>query len=339
MRMKNLKRVEKHLPDKDYKIMESPLLDTAKPMHKSVMTREVTDYLVTETGGVYVDATLGLGGHTQAILEHTGYKCRVIGLDVDEEAISISADLLSKYKSRVVLRNSNFSQIDSVLEDLGIGLVDGIVADLGMSSFQLESSERGFSFMRDEVLDMRMDPRLRFTAHDLVNEMSVDEISKVLKIYGEEKWSKRIASHIIEARKERPIETSAELAKVVSGAIPKKFHPARIHPATKTFQALRIAVNNELDNIKEFLDKAVSLLKPGGRLVVISFHSLEDRLVKSAFRRLSDPCVCPPGMPRCGCGKESVMKIMTRSPVLPGQDEIIDNPRARSAKLRVGERI
>ncbi len=349
--MKNLKRVEKRLRDKDYKTrdkdyktkdsnkMESPLLDMNKPMHKSVMTKEVTDYLVTESTGIYVDATLGLGGHTQAILEHTGYKCRVIGLDVDEEAISISADLLSKYKSQVVLRNSNFSQIDSVLEDLDIELVDGIVADLGMSSLQIESSDRGFSFMRDEVLDMRMDARLRFTAHDLVNEMSVDEISKVLKMYGEEKWAKRIAKHIVEARNEKPIETSAELAKLVSGAIPKKFHPARIHPATKTFQALRIAVNNELDNIKEFLDKAVSLLKPGGKLVVISFHSLEDRLVKSAFQRMSNPCVCPPAMPQCGCGKKSEIKILTRSPLLPGQDEILDNPRARSAKLRAGERI
>ncbi len=337
--MKNLKRVEKHLPDKDSKTMESPLLDMTKPMHKSVMTKEVTDYLVTDREGIYVDATLGLGGHTQAILEHTEYKCRVIGLDVDEEAISISADLLSKYKSQIVLRNSNFSEIDSVLEDLDIDLVDGIVADLGMSSLQIESSERGFSFMRDEVLDMRMDPRLRFTAHDLVNEMSVDEISKVLKIYGEEKWAKKIAKHIVEARNLKPIETSAELAKVVSGAIPKKFHPARIHPATKTFQALRIAVNNELDNIKEFLDKAISLLKPGGRLVVISFHSLEDRLVKSAFQRLSNPCVCPPEMPECGCGKERELKILTRSPIVPGQDEILDNPRARSAKLRVGERI
>ena len=337
--MKNSRRVEKHLPDKDYKTMESPLLDTTKPVHKSVMAKEVTDYLVSDKSGVYVDATLGLGGHTQALLESTDYKCRVIGLDVDEEAMSISAENLSKYKGQVVLKNRNFSEIDIVLEDLGIGLVDGIVADLGMSSFQIDSSERGFSFMRDEALDMRMDPRLRFTAHDLVNEMSVDEIAKVIKIYGEEKWSKRIAKHIVQARKKKPIETSAELAKVVSGAIPKKFHPARIHPATKTFQAFRIAVNNELDNIKEFLEKSVSLLKPGGRMVVISFHSLEDRIVKSAFQRLANPCVCPPDMPKCGCGKESEIKILTRSPVLPDEDEIVDNPRARSAKLRVGERI
>lgn len=319
--------------------MESPVFDMTKPTHKSVMAKEVMEYLVTNPEGVYVDATLGLGGHTMAVLEFTDYKSRVIGLDVDEEAISISADLLSKHQSQVVLRNSNFTNIDDVLEDLGVGLVDGILADFGMSSFQIESSERGFSFMRDEALDMRMDLRLRFTAYDLVNEMSIDEISKVLKIYGEEKWARRIAKRIVESRKDGPIKTSAELAKVVYDAIPRKFHPARIHPATKTFQAFRIAVNNELDNIKEFIDKAVYLLRPGGRLVIISFHSLEDRLVKSAFRRLSATCVCPPGMPQCGCGKRSEIRVITRSPMLPGEDEIFVNPRARSAKMRVGERI
>jgi len=337
--MKNLRRAGKYLPDKDYKIMGSPVFEIAKPIHKSVMTKEVTEFLLTNPEGVYVDATLGLGGHTMAILESTDYRSRVIGLDVDEEALSISADVLSKHQSQVVLRNSNFSNIDRVLQDLGVEHVDGIVADLGMSSYQIESSDRGFSFMRDEELDMRMDPRLRFTAYDLVNEMSIDEISKVLKIYGEEKWSKRIAKRIVEARKDEPIKTSAELAKVVFEAIPRKFHPANIHPATKTFQAFRIAVNDELESIKEFLDKAVSLLKPGGRLVVISFHSLEDRIVKTAFRRLASPCICPPGMPECGCGKKSEIKILTRSPLLPGEDEICDNTRARSAKMRVGERI
>ena len=337
--MKSSRRVERHLPEKDYKTMESPLLDVTMPIHKSVMTKEVIDYLVTDIEGTYVDATLGLGGHTLGILEHSGSRCRVIGLDVDEEAVSLAGELLSKYNGHVILRNSNFSDIDSVLEDLGTGLVDGIVADLGMSSYQIESSERGFSFMRDEALDMRMDPRLRFTARDLINEMSADEIAKVIKIYGEEKWSKRIAKNIVQSRKEKPIETSAELAELVSKSIPKKFHPARIHPATKTFQALRIAVNNELENIREFLDKVVSLLKPGGRIVVISFHSLEDRLVKSTFQRLADPCICPPSMPECGCGRKSELRILTRSPVMPGEEEIIDNPRARSAKLRAGERI
>ncbi len=319
--------------------MESAVMEISKPIHRSVMTEEVMSYLITRPEGIYVDATLGMGGHTKSILEYTNSRSLVIGLDVDEEAISISRDILSKYNGHVIYRNSNFSDIDKVLDSLDIREVDGIVADLGMSSYQIESSERGFSFMREEPLDMRMDPRLRFTAYDLVNEMTMDEISRVLKMYGEEKWSRRIAKRIVETRKDSPIKTSAELARVVSLAIPKKFHPAKIHPATKTFQALRIAVNNELENIREFIGKAVYRLRIGGRLVVISFHSLEDRLVKTIFRKLSSPCVCPPGMPECGCGKKQVLKVLTRSPIIPGDEEILNNLRARSAKMRVGERV
>lgn len=327
------------MPDKDYKDMENALKELTRPGHLPVMTVEVIKHLVTRPEGIYVDATLGLGGHTKAILESTGCKSLLIGLDVDEEALTIAREYLSKYNGHVIFRNSNFSDIDKVLESLEISEVDGIVADLGMSSFQIDSSERGFSFMKDEPLDMRMDARLRFTAYDLVNEMGTDEISKVLKMYGEEKWAKRIAKRIVEKRKDKPIETSAELAMLVSDAIPKKFHPHRIHPATKTFQALRIAVNNELDNIKDFIEKAVSRLRVGGRLVVISFHSLEDRIVKNLFQSMSSPCVCPPGLPRCGCGKKKVLKILTRSPLVPGEEEILNNPRARSAKMRVGERV
>lgn len=319
--------------------MESAVMEISKPIHRSVMTEEVMSYLITRPEGIYVDATLGMGGHTRSILEYTNSRSLVIGLDVDEEAISISRDILSKYNGHVIYRNSNFSDIDKVLDSLDIREVDGIVADLGMSSYQIESSERGFSFMREEPLDMRMDPRLRFTAYDLVNEMTMDEISRVLKMYGEEKWSRRIAKRIVETRKDSPIKTSAELARVVSLAIPKKFHPARIHPATKTFQALRIAVNNELENIREFIGKAVYRLRIGGRIVVISFHSLEDRLVKTIFRKLSSPCVCPPGMPECGCGKKQVLKVLTRSPIIPGDEEISNNLRARSAKMRAGERV
>jgi 16S rRNA (cytosine1402-N4)-methyltransferase len=327
------------LPDKDCKEMENAVMEISKPIHRSVMADEVVNYLITRPEGIYVDATLGMGGHTKSILERTNSKSLVIGLDVDEEAISISREMLSKYNGHVIYRNSNFSDIDKVLDSLDIREVDGIVADLGMSSYQIESSERGFSFMREEPLDMRMDPRLRFTAYDLVNEMTMDEISRVLKMYGEEKWSRRIAKRIVETRKDSPINTSAELARVVSLAIPKKFHPAKIHPATKTFQALRIAVNNELENIREFIEKAVYRLRVGGRLVVISFHSLEDRLVKTYFQRLSSPCICPPGMPECGCGKKRVLNILTRSPIIPGDEEISSNLRARSAKLRVGERV
>lgn len=319
--------------------MENAVVEITKPSHQPVLSEEVVSYLITRPEGVYVDATLGMGGHTKSILDHTRSRCLVIGLDVDEEAISISRERLSAYNGHVIYRNSNFSDIDKVLDSLDIREVDGIIADLGMSSFQIESSERGFSFMREEPLDMRMDPRLRFTAYDLVNEMTLDEISRVLRMYGEEKWSRRIAKRIVETRKESPIKTSAELAGVVSLAIPRKFHPARIHPATKTFQALRIAVNNELENIEAFIGRAVSRLRVGGRLVIISFHSLEDRLVKSSFLRMASPCICPPGMPECGCGKKKVLDIITRTPVIPADEEISNNPRARSAKLRVGERV
>ncbi len=325
--------------DKDFKEMENAVVEITKPSHQPVLSEEVVSYLITRPEGVYVDATLGMGGHTKSILDHTRSRCLVIGLDVDEEAISISRERLSAYNGHVIYRNSNFSDIDKVLDSLDIREVDGIIADLGMSSFQIESSERGFSFMREEPLDMRMDPRLRFTAYDLVNEMTLDEISRVLRMYGEEKWSRRIAKRIVETRKESPIKTSAELAGVVSLAIPRKFHPARIHPATKTFQALRIAVNNELENIEAFIGRAVSRLRVGGRLVIISFHSLEDRLVKSSFLRMASPCICPPGMPECGCGKKKVLDIITRTPVIPADEEISNNPRARSAKLRVGERV
>jgi 16S rRNA (cytosine1402-N4)-methyltransferase len=319
--------------------MDNAIWEQKAPAHIPVMTQEVIEYLVTRNEGVYVDATLGLGGHTKSILSHTNFKSKIIGLDVDEEAINIASNNLSKHKSNVVFRNSNFSEIDRVLLELEIGQVDGIVADLGMSSFQLDSSKRGFSFNQDEKLDMRMDARLRFTAFDLINEMSVDEISKVLKVFGEERWSRRIAKRIVQSRGDKPISTSSELANLVSDAIPKKFHPARIHPATKTFQAFRIAVNHELDNIEEFIGKAVPFLKRGGRLVIISFHSLEDRLVKRLFQNLSSACICPPDLPMCGCGKTSELKILTRSPLVPGEAEILDNPRSRSAKMRVSEKL
>lgn len=337
--MKNFKKAGKYLRHKDYKTMENAILEQKTPTHIPVMTEEVINYLVTSQDGLYVDATLGLGGHTKSILDFTNYKSRIVGLDVDEEALSIASNNLSKYKSNIFFQNSNFSEIDRVLQDLEIGEVDGIVADLGMSSFQIDSSERGFSFIRDQYLDMRMDPRLRFTAYDLVNEMSVDEISKVLKVYGEERWSRRIAKRIVQNRGEKPISTSAELANLVYEAIPKKFHPVRIHPATKTFQAFRIAVNHELDNIKEFIGKAIPLLKAGGRIVIISFHSLEDRIVKNSFQHLSFPCVCPRDLPICGCGNKSKINILTRTPLVPSDEEVLNNPRARSAKMRVGEKL
>ncbi|MER3446423.1 MAG: 16S rRNA (cytosine(1402)-N(4))-methyltransferase [Candidatus Dadabacteria bacterium] len=308
------------------------------PVHKPVMVNEVINLLCPRPDGIYVDATLGFGGHTEAILECSP-RAKVIGFDIDHETLSFAKDRLSRFGSRVAFVDENFSQIDRVLKELGIDGIDGVVADLGMSSFQIERSGRGFSFLRDEPLDMRMDPRLRFTARSLVNEMDEDEISKILRVYGEERWAKRISKEIVKSRREKPIETTLQLAGIVSDAIPKKFHPLGIHPATRTFQALRIYVNDELKSLEIFLKKAIPILSVGGRIVVISFHSLEDRLVKNAFREFALPCICPPEMPRCGCGKRSILKILTRSSLRPNLEEVHQNPRARSAKLRGGERI
>ncbi len=319
--------------------MENAVLEVEKIIHKSVMVDEAMEYLITNPEGTYVDATVGLGGHTGAILRNTGTGGKVVGLDVDEEVLDIARERLESYSSKVVLRNNNYSAIDKVLADLGVEQLDGIIADLGMSSFQIDSSGRGFSFQRDEPLDMRMDATLRFRAYDLVNEMTVDEITKVLKTYGEERWAKRIAKRVVEKRKGSKIKSSAELAGIVSDAIPNKFHSPKIHPATKTFQAFRIAVNNELENLKDFITKSVSLLKVGGRIAIISFHSLEDRAVKSSFRRFASPCVCPPDLPRCSCGKEKMLKIITPRAITPSEDEVLNNPRSRSAKMRVAERV
>jgi 16S rRNA (cytosine1402-N4)-methyltransferase len=319
--------------------MENALLEKENLFHRSVMFQEVINFLSPSANCIYVDATLGLGGHTEKILEHSKYSAKVIGFDTDEDSLSYAKNRLSKFGSQVILLNKNFIQIDRELKALGIGRVDGIIADLGISSYQIELGGRGMSFLRDEPLDMRMDAGLRFTAYNLVNELDVDEISKIIRVYGEEKWARRIGRGIIKSRSLSPIRTSHQLARIVSDAIPKKFHPTRIHPATKTFQALRIVVNNELENLSIFLEKAVKLLSVGARIVVISFHSLEDRIVKKTFKRMSNPCICPPGLPRCGCGKKSCIKVLTNSPLVPTTEELVENPRARSAKMRVGEAI
>jgi 16S rRNA (cytosine1402-N4)-methyltransferase len=319
--------------------MESALLERENLFHKSVMSQEVISFLNPGANRIYVDATLGLGGHAEKILEHSEHSARVIGFDTDAESLSYAKNRLSKFGSQVIFANKNFIQVDRELEALGINKVDGIIADLGISSYQIELGGRGMSFLRDEPLDMRMDAGLRFTAYNLVNELDAEEISKIIRVYGEEKWAKKIAKEIIKSRHVNPIRTSDQLARIVSDAIPKKFHPSRIHPATKTFQALRIVVNNELENLSIFLEKAVKLLNVGARIVVISFHSLEDRIVKKTFKRLSNPCICPPGLPRCGCGKRSCIKVLTHSPLAPTIEELVKNPRARSAKMRVGEGI
>ena len=319
--------------------MNKPAENIENFKHMSVLLKESIEYIRPIEDGVYIDATMGLGGHTRHLLESTNYSSKIIGFDVDEDAISIARERLSNYKNNIHFMNKNFSEIDSVSTELKLSEIDGIIADLGMSSYQLEHSNRGFSFMRDEPLDMRMDPKLKITACEKVNQKSYKELSKLIKEYGEESFSGMISKSIIKSREQKPLQTSKELASLIFNSIPRRFHPKRIHPATKTFQALRIAVNNELENLKIFIEKAVKLLKSGGRLVIISFHSLEDRIVKNSFKYLHSSCICPPDLPVCRCEKESVLKIITKSPVTPGEDEMIENPRARSSKMRVAEKI
>ncbi len=307
--------------------------------HFPVMAKEVVEYLDLPEGAVVVDATVGLGGHSECLLNKHPSISKLIGMDVDQAAISLAKGRLSASEEKVEMVNRNFIHIKSTVNSLGIEYVDGIVADLGISSFQLERSGKGFSFKKNEFLDMRMDGGLQFSAYDLVNEMKSEELEYILKTYGEEKFARRIANSIVRSRAKKPIQTSFELASIISNSIPKKFHPKKTHPATKTFQALRISINNELDNLAIFIEEAVKILKTGARLAIISFHSLEDRIVKNMFRKLDSPCVCPPDLPVCACGKVQQIRRVTRSVVRPGKSEVEENPRARSSKMRVAEGI
>ncbi len=308
-------------------------------LHKPVLLEESIKYLCPMEDGVYIDATMGLGGHTKSLIEACNNNAKIIGMDVDENALNVARERLAEYQDNIVFVNKNYINIDNTISDLNIKKVNGIIADLGLSSFQLDHSGKGFSFNKNEPLDMRMDASLQFTAYDLVNEMDQSELENIFKIYGEERFSRNISKSIIKNRVSKPIQTSSELAALVSNSIPKKFHPKRIHPATKTFQALRIAINNELENLKIFIEKAIKILKPGGRIVIISFHSLEDRIIKKTFKKFHSPCICPPDLPICSCGNIPNFKIINKSPIRPQESEIIENPRARSAKMRVGEKI
>ena len=319
--------------------MQKFAIDNLENIHKSVLLDESITGLSPVEDGVFVDATMGLGGHTKSLLEACNCNSTIVGMDVDENALAIAKERLAEYKDKIEFVNKNFINIDKCLEELEISKVDGIIADLGMSSFQLDHSGKGFSFNKQEPLDMRMDPALQFTTYDLVNEMDLEELVHIFKTYGEEKFAKNISRAILKNRKTKPIQTSSELAALISNSIPKKFHPKRKHPATKSFQALRIAINNELDNLKVFIEKSVKLLKPGGRLVIISFHSLEDRIVKRLFRKMASPCICPPDLPICSCGREPEIKLINKSPITPCEKEIEDNPRARSSRLRIGEKL
>lgn len=306
--------------------------------HISVLLDETIDGLDIKPDGIYVDGTLGGGGHSYEILKRLSPKGRLIGIDQDGEALKAAGERLKEFENQITLVRSNYCEIDKVLKELNVEKVDGILLDIGVSSYQLDNLERGFSYKSDAPLDMRMDTRQELTAADVVNTYSENELFKIIKDYGEDKFAKNIAKHIVLARKEKPLETTKELSEVIKRAIPMKVQAKGGHPAKKTFQAIRIEVNQELTVLKESIDKMIDLLKPNGRICIITFHSLEDRIVKTKFRGNENPCTCPPNFPVCVCGKKSKGKVITRKPIIPSEDEIEENKRAKSSKLRIFER-
>ncbi len=301
--------------------------------HVSVLLDETIDALNIRPDGIYVDGTLGGGGHSYHIAEKLDKGGRLIGIDRDDDAIAAATERLSPYAERVTIVKNTYEHMDDVLRDLGIDKVNGIVLDLGVSSYQLDTAERGFSYMEDAPLDMRMDRTDSLTARDIVNEYSEMELYRIIRDYGEDRFAKNIAKHIVAARQKAPIETTLELADIIRGAIPMKVQKTGGHPAKRTFQAIRIELNRELEQLSNTLDTMIDLLAPGGVLAVITFHSLEDRIVKTHFKNNENPCTCPPEFPVCVCGKESKGKAL-RKPILPSDEECERNSRSRSAKLR-----
>lgn len=307
--------------------------------HVSVLYEEVLTVLAPRPGGVYVDGTLGGGGHARGVLEASGPDGVLFGLDRDDDALAAARTVLARFGERARLFKANFAELANVLGGVGIQAVDGIVLDLGVSSHQLDTGERGFSFQQDAPLDMRMDTSVGQTAADLVNGLSGEELERIIRSYGEERWARRIAQFIVRARAVAPITTTAHLVDLVKGAIPRAKWEDRLHPATRTFQALRIAVNDELGSLEKGLVAGIAALKPGGRIAVISFHSLEDRIVKRVFAEGATGCTCPKNLPRCVCGKKPVLRKVTGKPIVAGPEERSVNPRSRSAKLRAAEKL
>lgn len=307
-------------------------------VHKSVLLNETIDGLNIQPDGIYVDGTLGGGGHAYEVCRCLGDKGSIVGIDQDAAAIEAAGNRLKDFGEKVTIVRSNYCDMKSKLHELGIDKVDGIVLDLGVSSYQLDTAERGFSYREDAPLDMRMDTRQKMTARDIVNDYEEMELYRVIRDYGEDKFAKNIAKHIVAARKVKPIETTGELTEIIRASIPMKYQKKSGHPAKRTFQAIRIELNRELEVLKDSLDDMIDLLNPGGRLCIITFHSLEDRIVKSAFRKNENPCTCPSDFPVCVCGKVSKGSILTRKPILPSEEEMEENSRAKSAKLRIFER-
>ena len=305
--------------------------------HVSVLRKETIANLITDTSGVYVDCTLGGGGHSRALADQLTGQATIIGLDQDRDAIAAATERLADTSCRHIFVQRNFRYISEVLDELGIDTVDGIMFDLGVSSYQLDTPDRGFSYMQDGPLDMRMDRSQGRSAYDIVNGYSEADLYRIIKDYGEERWAKRIAEFIVKERQEKPLERTEELVQVIKKAIPAGARKDGPHPAKRTFQAIRIEVNDELGILKDSLEHAAQRLKRGGRLCVITFHSLEDRIAKQALRLLATDCICPPDMPVCTCHHQAILKVK-RQPILPSPEELDLNPRARSAKLRVGIR-
>ena len=305
--------------------------------HKSVLLNETIDGLNIKPDGIYVDGTLGGGGHAYEVCRRLGEKGSLVGIDQDAAAIEAASARLKDFGEKVTIVRSNYCDMKSKLHELGIDKVDGIVLDLGVSSYQLDTAERGFSYREDAPLDMRMDTRQKMTARDIVNDYTEADLYRVIRDYGEDKFAKNIAKHIVQARAVKPVETTAELSEIIRASIPMKFQKKSGHPAKRTFQAIRIELNRELDVLRDSLDDMIDLLNPGGRLCIITFHSLEDRIVKSAFRKNENPCTCPPDFPVCVCGKKSKGSIITKKPILPSEEELEYNSRSKSAKLRIFE--
>lgn len=306
--------------------------------HVSVLFEESISALGVRENGIYADGTLGGGGHSEGILRQND-TCRLIGIDRDGDAIRAASDRLRPFGERFIPVKANFREIKSILERLGINGLNGAILDLGVSSYQLDNAERGFSYMKDAPLDMRMDREEKLSAYDVINTYPREELARVFFEYGEEKWSKRIAGFIDERRKDGPIETTGELAELIKAAIPKKARLEGGHPAKRVFQAVRIEVNSELRILEQAVKDFVDCLEPGGRLAVITFHSLEDRIVKRTFASLAAGCTCPKDFPVCVCGKKPAVKLITKKPVLPAAHEEEVNPRSKSAKLRVAEKL
>ena len=308
-------------------------------VHKSVLLKETIDGLKIKPDGIYVDGTLGGGGHASEVARRLSDKGSIIGIDQDAAAIEAAGIRLKDFGEKVTIVRSNYCDMKSQLGKLGIDKVDGIVLDLGVSSYQLDTAERGFSYREDAPLDMRMDRRQKMTARDIVNDYEERELYRVIRDYGEDKFAKNIAKHIVAARKEKPIETTFELNEIIKASIPAKVRATGGHPSKRTYQAIRIELNRELDVLENSIDMMIDRLKPQGRLCIITFHSLEDRIVKARFRNNENPCTCPPDFPVCVCGKKSKGKVITRKPIVPGDEELNENQRSKSSKLRVFERI